>query len=195
MELDRKQYNILKEKYGKVASWLIYYDDYGNHEKNYKLIERSIDILNPKYVFCGLNAACHTMKVWEAFHVKYQGGKGKLLRDTFNASRVFRGAYVTDIIKEHVDPKSNNVRDKIKKNGINIGHNIKIFCQEMDDLRVNGTYPIVYAFGWDAYNIIAQSDINKLYSVEYIVHYSMPGLSNEDFKLAIREKEKLIWKK
>ena len=35
--MDRIQYNILKEKYGKVASWLIYDEDYGNYEKNFRI--------------------------------------------------------------------------------------------------------------------------------------------------------------
>ncbi len=59
--MDRIQYNILKEKYGKVASWLIYDEDYGNYEKNFHLIESSVDtVLNPKYLFCGLNAILFT---------------------------------------------------------------------------------------------------------------------------------------
>jgi hypothetical protein len=189
--LDRAQYETLKGKYGKFASWLIYDDDYGNHQKNHELIENSVEkILNPKYVFCGLNAARKTLRVWEAFHCKYRGGKGKLLRDTFNASPVFKGAYVTDLIKGHVNPNLKEVREKIKRKQINLDKHFLKFRQEMDDLRLNGRYPKVYAFGNDVRDLLSKS-----YSVELIVHYSAFGLSRKKFRCDIRKKEQEILKK
>ncbi len=191
--MDRIQYNILKEKYGKVASWLIYDEDYGNYEKNFLLIERSVaTILNPKYLFCGLNAALDTQRVWEPFHCRYRGSKGKLLRDTFNNSKVFIGSYVTDLIKEHVNSKSQEVIADVKSNTANLNRNMDIFKQEIDDLKIGSDYPRIFAIGRDVYNLIANSNIGRSYNVEYIPHYSAYGRGTGMFLEAIKEKEREI---
>lgn len=191
--MDRIQYNILKEKYGKVASWLIYDEDYGNYEKNFRLIESSVaTILNPKYLFCGLNAALDTQRVWEPFHCRYRGGKGKLLRDTFNNSQVFIGSYVTDLIKEHVNSKSHEVITNVKSNAAILNRNMAIFEQEIDDLKIGSNYPRIFAFGREVYNLISNSNIGRSCNLEYIPHYSAYGRGTGMFVEAIKDKEKDI---
>ena len=97
--MDLDTYNITKSKYGKFASWAIWSEeDYTDAS----IIESSISELNPKIVFVGLNASRDvTDEVWRAFHCKHQGGSDGKLRATYNQS-IYRGAYMTDILKNYV---------------------------------------------------------------------------------------------
>ena len=191
--MDKEQYEKIKENYGNVASWLIYDDNYGDYKKNFELIERSVkEILNPKYMFCGLNAARDTLRTWEAFHCKYRGGKGKLLRDTFNNSNVFKGSYVTDFIKKHVNAKSHEVFKEIKINKKKYNENIDLLRQEIEDIKIGKKYPRVFAFGKYTHELLHESTLGRDFKIEYIPHYSAYGSRAGLFIQKIREIEKSI---
>lgn len=183
--MDINKYEIIKRKYGKVASWLIYDEDYSD----YKIIEKHIHELNPAYVFCGLNAAKDTLGIWQAFHLRYQGGKGKILKETFNDSPVFRGAYITDLFKEHVNAKSNEVFGIVKKDENFRNKYFNIYCEEMEYLKIGGKYPKVYTIGGATSYFFERYDVLRKFNATPIPHYSAYGLGTGKFQQTIRKIE------
>jgi len=188
--MDSKKYEIIRKKYGKVASWLIYGEDYAD----YNIIEKHINELNPAYVFCALNAAKDTLGIWQAFHLRYKGGKGKILKDTFNNSPVFRGAYITDLFKEHVNAKSNEVIRIVKKDERFRNKNFNKFREEMEDLSIDGKYPRVYTIGGSTSYFFEVYDALKKFKPTPIPHYSAYGRSTGKFQKAIHKIEQEILK-
>ncbi|MCX6818310.1 MAG: hypothetical protein NTU57_05640 [Candidatus Aenigmarchaeota archaeon] len=162
----------IEKNHGNYASFAIW------DEKNYdanptELIKIYMNDLKPQIVIVGLNASRDT-KNFEAFHCKHRGGRGEWLKDAFNKSR-FRGAYMTDIIKD-VNPKSKNV--KLSEN------DIKTFSNELKDLGCKNF--TVIAIGKRAYKILNDNKTriinqdNIKIDIKKIPHYAS-RIEREDF--------------
>lgn len=99
------------------------------------------------------------------------------------------GAYLTDIIKDFPEEKSNKAMSFLGKNPKIIDQNIDSFLQEIQD--IGSENPKIFAFGNDAYNIL-DSILNKNFTLYKLFHYAYTGskkLSNnkEEFRKHLLE--------
>jgi len=128
---NNKKYEKLKGKYGSCSSWAIWNKD---DVKDTSIIDKQFDILNPKYVFLGLNISKDLKNsAWSNFH----GGKHdrKLMR-ACNETKL-RGSYLTDIFKDIPESKSFKLKKYIDKNISVIKENVDYFNKEMKDIGVD----------------------------------------------------------
>lgn len=190
--MDCRHYDLIKSNWGATGSWAIYHDDYGDYELNFSLIEKCIPLLKPNFVFCALNSSFETLRTWQTFHVRYPGGKGAILRDTFNNSPVFKGSYLTDLIKRHVDPHSGQVIASVSRDPELLQLNLDLFRRELDDLRIGEDYPIVFAVGGAVHSLLKGSPIASLCRIESVTHYSAYGKDSGKFRKQISMFESLI---
>lgn len=168
------EYNKLKVKYGVFSSWAIW--DYQN-ESDTSVISNNFEQLHSDYVFLGLNiSATLKSESWVNFH----GGKhDRKLKYACNDTDL-RGAYLTDLFKGLPEAKSNKLKDKLSDEIIE--NNVKVFNQEMVDIKLNKISQFV-VLGTEN-SQIAQA-FNKYFKqkysnpVIYYYHYSFYGISDE----------------
>ena len=156
--------NLKKTKYesielSKFASWAIW--DKQDIEDT-KIIEGSKKKLKGNIVFVALNFGSKKRpddwKDWQNFHGKGVGDTRlyKLLSDKRFKGK-FKGAYMTDIIKNHPNSASVNFIKKLKDAEIN--KNINFFFKEINLLKK--TNIVMYLFGETVENIFK----------DYVVHH------------------------
>jgi hypothetical protein len=110
MCISEKKFKEIESQFGAHVSWAIWNDsdsfDYNKANRTERLemiknLEHFKDMeilkeLKPNIVMTGLNSTMST-DIWEAFHV---GNNDFELYKAFNKHNVFRGSYLTDIIKD-----------------------------------------------------------------------------------------------
>ena len=187
--ITKEHYLELANKYGKFASWAIWADQGDKPKSNIGDISIfDIDInpdlliqLNPNIIMVGLNFSRKIEKmVFVNFHDKSPQGQDYKIRHAFKNTR-FYGAYMTDIIKDFEEKISGNVASRLKTNKEFEMQNIKLFEQELFDLKSRN--PLIIAFGNHTYNILDRHFRNK-YKIIKVPHYSN-HISKEDYKLEV----------
>lgn len=192
--LDKKTYELMKKKYGRVGSWAVWDDQLDTPKSNMGNMAWADDeaklcrILNPKFVFVGLNKSkrpnknskdenSNTKIPWKNFHSGYSNGNSFKLRYALKGSP-FWGAYMTDIIKIIRDKDSNKfvpaintnsqeILSAIKKDNTILERNIKKFKEEIARL---GDNPVLVALGDKAYKFL--KPLEGKYKIEKLPHYS-----------------------
>lgn len=165
---DKNEFEIIKEKFGKFSTWAIW--DFQN-EKNTEVIDNNINLLHSNYVFIGLNIS-KEVDTWTNF----RGGKhDRKLKYAFNSINKFRGAYMTDLIKE-IEVNSTNILSKIDKKEIDIRTQVNFFKDELCFLKVTPKTKFII-FGnvaRDLYEEFYEKHFpeNKVF---YLNHYSSRG--------------------
>ena len=126
--MKQKIYEKIKRKnHGEYASFAIWDD---KNYKNLDIIENSINELNNSIVIIGLNASkSGDDKDFRAFH---NGRNDNQLKNAFNKSKKFRGAYMTDLIKNKVTSNSSEAIDEFKKDE---GKHLDKLKEELRDLK------------------------------------------------------------
>lgn len=182
-------FEIIKQKYGDVASWAVW-EDVGvkpksnmghlnifDLQKNPTLLE----VLKSNVVMLGLNFSRPVVPTepFKNFHDLSPRANDFKIRYAFRGTE-FYGAYMTDVIKNLEMKDSGDVKALLKKNTNLIQENISVLREELSDLHANK--PILLAFGVDAYNFL----INNLRKDEYsklirLTHYSHQ-ISKENYK-------------
>jgi hypothetical protein len=159
-----------------VASWAIWDVDI----KNTKIIEQNIESLNGSIVFVGLNFGgtdddAQKGREWGNFHCGRDSRLPKLLNNTR-----FKGAYMTDIIKNKATSKSKELMKKIKKREIDVNKYIKIFIKEINQLQTNDIEMYLFGNGVKSIfsdHVMKHEDFNKLKEkvkkCQRIHHYSL----------------------
>ncbi|MCX6813138.1 MAG: hypothetical protein NTV77_01465 [Candidatus Azambacteria bacterium] len=122
---------IKRSHYANFISFAIWDD---NDINDLSTIEQNIENLNQNIIIVGLNISRGVNK-FQNFHVRHQGGRDSWLKDAFNAG-YFRGAYMTDIIKNDVSPRQSFVDLSIE----NIIKNIKEFKKELNFIKCENPY-------------------------------------------------------
>ena len=125
--ITREKLKELSEKYGSHSSWAIWNDQ---DITDLSVIEPNHMTLQDKVVMVGLNLSAEIDKPWQNFH---NGRNDYKLRQAFNDSS-YRGAYMTDLIKDHVNPKSNDVLNQLTEEALQ--DNFDLFYEEMEALGV-----------------------------------------------------------
>ena len=184
------------KKLSYYASWALWNkEDY----KNLDYIENNVNLLNGSIVFVALNfggkGPSANWKDWENIHGE------KRVFSLLSGSR-YEGAYMTDLIKNHPNPKADNLVRNLKKEEID--KNISFFFQEIDML---GSKEIeMYLFGKEVESlfndyVMQHNDFNtfkqKIKSCQRIDHY---GRRNSQFEkkayiqLGIPKPKEEAWK-
>ena len=184
-------YMEIAKKYGEFASWAVWADEnikpksnigdmsIFDLEKNPKLLE----ILNPNVIMVGLNfSRTIEREIFVNFHDKRPQGQDYKIRYAFKGTE-FYGAYMTDIIKNFEEKISGDVLLYLKKHTEFELNNIKLFEQEIKDLKCMN--PLLIAFGNITYELL-QKHFGKRYVVKKVMHYSN-HISKEDYKDSVWE--------
>jgi len=172
----------IKTKFGEVASWAVWkspdnnklasnmeVDDLFDLNKNPQILDQ----LQNNIVMVGLNFSVpiDNSPIFHNFH-SYIGAKynqttirnASKIRYAFNETPYW-GAYMTDIVKNHVESKSGNV------NISNINERIQIFREELTTLQANK--PLIIAFGSKVHSILKKNLKSEEYSrLVGVTHYS-----------------------
>jgi len=172
----------IKNKYGKVASWAVWkspdkdnlasnmeIDGLFNIERNQKTLKQ----LQKNIIMVGYNFS-RTTDNFPKFH-NFHSFKGDNVNKTTlrNASKIryafkdtpYWGAYMTDIIKNYAEPKSENVELS------NLDENFRIFRDEIKTLQANK--PLIIAFGGKVHSLLKKNLKPEEYSrLVGVTHYS-----------------------
>jgi hypothetical protein len=167
-----EEYLELKAKYGNVASWALWDDE---NLSDTRIIENNIGWLNSRFVGVGLNIS-KPVSAWSNFR---SGKHDRKLKMAFNKGR-FKGFYLTDILKNVVNPNSKKVQELLKYGEIDLKPHIDFFIQEMKDIKVNDETVFV-TFGYDA-NYLFETYLKKEFpnnEIVHLKHYSARGTDKQ----------------
>jgi hypothetical protein len=187
--IDKNIYNKIAEKHGYYCSWALWAEQ-GNKPKsnigdmrvfNFDYNPNLLNQLNPNFIMVGLN---FSRKIEEQLFINFHDSRpvsqDYKIRYAFKDTKYY-GAYMTDIIKDFEYSDSDGVVSYLKKNNNVEEKNIKIFQQEISDLKVDN--PTIIAFGSASYNILVKYFNNK-YRIIKVPHYSM-HISKEDYRKTV----------
>lgn len=176
--LKPSQYEQIKKKYGKSASWAIWKEE-GNTPKsnidnlsvfNDKEIYKK---LNPNYVFVGLNPSVQDTnnEIWRNFHSPDTKRQNDYKLRYALKNTKFWGAYITDLngIKE---TNSNKVSVSAT--------DVRSFKEE---IALLGTKPVLVALGDKVYNALMKY-LSEEYTIVKIKHFSC-YISKEAYREAV----------
>ncbi len=187
--ITREQFEKIADKYGDFASWAIWANEELRPKSNigdmsiFDLRKNPslLETLNPNVVMVGLNFSRPVEKVkFVNFHDKRPQGQDYKIRYAFRDTE-FYGAYMTDIIKDFEEKVSGNVLTFLKSNKQFELQNIKLFEQEIDDLKSKD--PLVIAFGNITFGLISKYFRDK-YRIKKVMHYSQ-HISKENYRRVV----------
>ena len=189
--ITEEHYKEICDKYGEFASWAVWINEelkpksnigdmsIFDLEKNPTLLVT----LNPNVIMVGLNFSRTIEKItFVNFHDKRPQGQDYKIRYAFRATE-FYGAYMTDIIKDFEDKISGNVLYYLKLNKEFELANVRLFEQEIKDLKcVN---PLIIAFGNITYDLL-NKHFGRKYTIKKVMHYSQQ-ISKEKYREIVWE--------
>jgi hypothetical protein len=182
--VDMQQLENIKQKHGSYASWAVWADASGTPKSNMGDVshfknESVLSFLKNNIVMVGLNISGQVSEPFTNFHSPNSRANDFKIRYAFKDSPYY-GAYMTDIIKLHVEIVAKNVMRYLKKHPETIEENLKTFRQEMQDLKA--TAPVLLAFGKDTHKLLSEN-LNKYEYSKLIrlTHYSS-YINKEDYK-------------
>lgn len=174
--LSQNQYELIREKHGKYASWAVWAEASDKPKSNMGDMiilgdNLALHLLKPNVLMVGLNLSRFTIsEPFRNFHDPSPSGQDYKIRFAFKDTEYY-GAYMTDIIKGVVEVDSKNIPKHLKENQGALANSLEIFRQELRDL--GSVSHLILAFGRIAYDIIKEN----LSSGEYgklirLTHYS-----------------------
>lgn len=178
--MDIQLFLAIKKEYGADISWAVWKDagvlpksnigniDIFNLESNPGLL----NILNQNVIMVGLNFARppRSEDSFINFHDDNARSNDYKIRYAFRNTQ-FYGAYMTDIIKGHVEKSSNEVKKLLKDNPDFVKTNIDKLKAELKFIRSHN--PIIIAFGGEVYKLLKNNFTKNEYSfLVQITHYS-----------------------
>ena len=174
--LEILQFETIRQKHGSYASWAGWADVSEKPKSNMGDVshfksESVLGLLKNNVVMVGLNLSRPTgSEPFLNFHDSSRGGNDFKIRYAFKDSPYY-GAYMTDIIKTHVEVVAQNVVKYLKEHPKIIEENLETFRQEMQDLKAKA--PVILAFGRDTHRLLSdnlkRSEYSKLIG---LTHYS-----------------------
>ncbi len=184
--ITKEHYFEIADKYGEFASWAIWKNEDLKPKSNIGDLSifdidknpRLIEMLNPNVIMVGLNFSRQIEKnIFVNFHDKRPQGQDYKIRYAFRETEYY-GAYMTDIIKDFEEKISGNVLAYLKQNREFELRNIRLFEDEIKDLKCAD--PLIIAFGNITFDILNKHFGNK-YRIKKVMHYSQQ-ISKEDYK-------------
>ena len=190
--ISKNAFQLLKDKYGSLASWAIWNTDYSDKEPKKNTSDLTVfdnpdllSVINTGYVFVGLNASSthgdttQGRDAWYNFHSNYSRQNDYKLRYALQGTKYW-GSYITDVIKWYAEVDSNKVLKYLKVHPEVAKANIDEFREEMILL---GEKPVLIAMGGLTYNIL-QEHLQGEYEIKQIMHYSYT-IGKEDYRKAV----------
>lgn len=163
---------LLREKYGRNGSFALWPHMNNNDPNSISyFIESNINICNPSVVLVGLNPTIDTtlLNPWCAFH--YPGNDKNVKRmSKWLPYLPFKGAYMTDIVKDVVNRDSSKVISQWDNDVLLRKRSEMAFLEEMDILKQND--PAVFLFGGRVEKIWSDTSLGKKFRSRKIWHYS-----------------------
>jgi hypothetical protein len=179
--ITQSKFNEIRECYGYQASWAVWADAREgapptDNVGNIKFFDHSsiLSVLNPRIVIVGLNISRDDIaEPFANFHSPLGRAKDYKLRYALKDTPLW-GAYMTDILKDIEEVKTENVLRMLQKSPQIENENVQSFLQEISSL-VNGYGdPLIVAMGQATYSILKRNF--KRLSIDYdvikIQHYS-----------------------
>lgn len=174
--ISQNQYELIRKKHGKYASWAIWAKGSDKPKSNMgdmaifdeKLV---LPLLRPNVLMVGLNLSRFTIsEPFRNFHDPSPSGQDYKIRFAFKDTEHY-GAYMTDIIKGVVEVDSKNIPKHLKENPGALANSLEIFREELRDL--GAVLPLILAFGRKAYDIIKENLCSEEYGkLIRLTHYS-----------------------
>ena len=173
--ITKEKFYFIKKKYSRVASWAIWAHEDEEPKSNMgdltvldpEINKNLLSELNPNVVLVALNFSENVdHKPFENFHAggKFQDYKTRYaIRDSS-----YWGGYMTDIIKNHPEKKSDELVKYLKTHPDEVQSNVESFRQELRDIGVEK--PKLVAFGNDVYDILKRN--LPEFEVVKIPHYA-----------------------
>jgi len=171
-------YRIKNTRWANFISFAVWDD---NNIDNLFVIEKNVNDLNQNIVIVGLNINGGVKKL-QNFHLKHPGGRDSWLRNAFNKG-CFRGAYMTDIIKNSKSSRQLAV-DLSKEN---IDKNLLIFREEMFFINSKDTF--IIAIGDITYDILKRGFVEDNKNIYFIPHYAQWGITKKYFLSSVKKCE------
>ena len=181
--ITREKFDSIKKKYSRVASWAIWAHEDEEPKSNMgdltvldpEINKNLLSELNPNVVLVGLNFSEDVdHKPFENFHAggKFQDYKTRYaLRDS-----PYWGGYMTDIIKNHPEKKSDELVKYLKTHPDEVQSNVESFRQELRD--IGAEKPKLVAFG-NAVHDILKKNLPE-FEIVKIPHYTAWNYNNKD---------------
>lgn len=191
--IDAERFDLIKRKHGAYGSWAVWAPPTTSPKSNTgdltvldELANQALlETINPGVVMIGLNisrgfpdrpfrnfhdpgAAAHDFKIRYAFH-----------------NTVFWGAYMTDVIKDFVEPVSGKLLDYLRGHPQVVHTHVNSLREELLDL--GHPKPLILAFGRAAYELLADNLRAEAFSaLVYVTHYSH-HISKEDYRDTVHQ--------
>ena len=188
-------YNKIKERYGDVSSWALWTEPVDIRSKlsmeDILFFEnpshKTLELLNPNIILVGLNISEKINRTFGNFHPDKTSAQDYKIRFALQGT-MFRGSYMTDIIKSYEEKISDNLMKYLTKNKEFEKENVKMFEQELLDIGSQNT--IIVAFGNDSYNILKRN-LKDRYTIYKVPHYSA-FIKLDSFRLAFTDLENAV---
>ncbi len=136
-QMDRSHFNQLETKYGQHASWTIWRPD---DLEDTAVIRENLGDLKTSVVMVALNISGAISSPWQNFHSRDHARK---LMYAFNQSP-YRGSYITDLIKDHVESSSERLRSHLVYFVRRAGHQDVQYLRCEDISKSNQLPPLFY---------------------------------------------------
>lgn len=181
--IDSQQFENIKQKHGRYASWAVWADAAENPKSNMGDMSifvldsnpRLLHVLKTNVIMVGLNIASFSRLLLEAFrnfHDPHPSANDFKIRYAFRDTEYY-GAYMTDIVKGEETTNSKDLHARLKANPALVEQNIEHFREELRDL--NCTAPTILAFGVVAYSIVhdnlGSGEYSRLIKLTHYSHY------------------------
>jgi len=174
--LSQSQYELIREKHGKYASWAVWAESSDKPKSNMGDmtifgVNLMLHLLKPNVLMVGLNLSRFTPSdLFRNFHDPSPSGQDYKIRFAFRDTEYY-GAYMTDIIKGVVEVDSKNIPRHLKENPGVLAESLEIFRQELRDL--GAAAPLILAFGRMAYDILKENlSFTEYGKLVRLTHYS-----------------------
>lgn len=179
MMISKKIYENLSKEFGDVASWSIWSkvgekDSSNTGDMSVFSDPKELDKLGRKIVFIALNASEHADRSdgytgsWRMFHSDDDAVQKDYKLRYMLVNTPFEGNYITDIIKNHPEKKSDILKKHIRNYPETVSENIKVLKKE---LKMLGGNPIIIAFGGYAHELL-KNNLDTDHTLLKMTHYS-----------------------
>jgi hypothetical protein len=190
--IDLTLFETIKRKHGSYASWAVWASAGEKPKSNMgdtKVFNLDFNpgllaVLNPQVVMVGLNFSRTDWnhEPFGNFHDPHPSANDFKIRYAFKGTKYY-GAYMTDIIKNHVMLDSKDLLKDLKPHPEKIKEHVSKFREEMHDLSCQA--PVILAFGKDAYDILRRNLRRDEYSLLVrLTHYSHQ-ISKENYQIEV----------
>jgi hypothetical protein len=185
--LDRKAYELIRQKHGLHGSWAVWAKPGDSAKSNIGILtvldpDRNpnlLSMLRNDVVMLGLNLSRDHPPPLGNFHDANPISQDYKIRYAFVGTPYY-GAYMTDLIKDVVMPKSGSLTRFLGSNTLLINESVRRLLEEFDDLGCQS--PMIIAFGGDVHRVAKKYVPAHRYSrLVRVMHYSQ-YISREHYR-------------